>query len=216
MNKMLIIGNGPSTKDLLDIGFKNIPNNYDTFAMNSFYRFGYEIDWFPKYYAAYDSRVTPYHKKYLKEMMEKRPEIKNIFSYNGALTGVPRFKAIFPRMRNLTTGGASAWISIMMGYKEIALIGIDANYVDFIDESEKTKNGLVITKDPVNNPNYFYNKYQLKGDEYRRPNKSWHHDSWNNVKELADEKKVKIINCSDISEITLFEKSTLKKLFNIK
>lgn len=214
MNKnMLIIGNGPSSKELEKIGFNNIPEDFDTFGMNSFYRYGEKINWWPTYYAAYDSKVTPYHKKHLKKMMEEHNEIKKIFSYPGALGGVPRYESKMPNLKHLTTGGGAAWLAIQMGYEKIVMIGIDCNYIDFIDECEKYQDALRIKDNPKDNPNYFFNEYQLKGDQYRRPNKSWHHDSWKDVKDLANRKKIKIVNCSDISEITWFDKSTLQEEF---
>lgn len=210
---MLIIGNGPSTKILKDYGFKNIPENYDTFAMNSFYRYAKEIDWWPTYYAAFDTTVTPYHRQNFKEMMENHSEIKKFFSYSGSFVDIPRYQSKKPNLKSLTTGSAAAWISILMGYKKIILIGIDCNYIDYIDECEKYRNDLRIKENPKENPNYFFNEYQIKGDQYRIPNKFVHHNSWKEIKEIAYNKGVEIINISDISEISFFSKSTIEKEF---
>lgn len=211
MKTILLIGNGPSTKELKEIGFENIPKNIDTFGMNSLYRYCEQINWWPTYYAAYDSRVTPFHKQYFKNMMKNNSNIKNIFSY-GSLSDVDRYIRKIPPLKHLTTGGATAWLSMDMGYEKIILIGIDCNYIDYIDEAEGPGHAMYIRENPKNNPNYFFNEYQLKGDQYRRPNKSWHHDSWKDIKKINDKnKKIDIVNCSKISEITWFRNSELKK-----
>jgi len=208
----LLIGNGPSSKELLDFGFNNIPESIKTIGLNSFYKKIEEIEWYPNFYAAYDTRVTPFHKSNFKLMMEKY-NIERIFSYGNMLKGVPRSYNFRPSIKHITTGGAAAEILIRMGFKEIALIGIDCNYIDYIKESRvEPGEGLIIEKTPEHNPNYFFNTYQEQGDKYRRPNKSWHVKSWRDVSSLAKLNEVKVINCSKQSEIDFFKKEELKFL----
>lgn len=47
--KMLVIGNGPSTKALAEFGFQNLPDDVDTFGMRAAYRYFRKVGWWPKY-----------------------------------------------------------------------------------------------------------------------------------------------------------------------
>ena len=230
MNKTaLIIGNGPSTKELLELGLNNIPNEISTFASNSFYRISNKHNWWPDYYAAYDYNVTPFHKENLKHMMKNQNKIKAIYSYNNMLNGVDRFFTFNPpygnfankkekyMMNTITTGGMCAFIAMMKGFKKLILIGIDCNYVNEIKETEKlTDLKFRIKENPKNNPNYFSDLYQQKGDIYTIPNKHVHHENWNEIFHISKDMNVEIINCSEKSEIKCFPFSTLKSQLNIK
>jgi hypothetical protein len=215
----MIIGNGPSSKILYDYGFNNIPDKITTFGSNSLYRICEKANWWPDYYLAYDLIVTPFHKENFKKMMKEQKKIKAIFSYRGMLDGVDRFRTFNPpqipfqgryRMINLTTGGMAAFVAMSMGFKKLILIGVDCNYIDNIKESERLTNvKFHIKENPKNNPNYFFDDYQKKGDLYTIPNKLVHLRSWRDIETVAKSNNIEIVNCSDISEVTWFPKSTL-------
>ena len=220
----LIIGNGPSSKILHDYGFNNIPDDISTFGSNSLYRICEKVDWWPDYYFAYDLIVTPFHKPQFEKMMKEQNKIKAIYSYRDMLAGVERFKTFNPpylsnskgqyRIITVTTGGMAAFIAMSLGFKKLILIGVDCNYVNDINESERlTDIKFHIKEDPKNNPNYFSDDYQKKGDLYTIPNKSVHHRSWRDIEAVANTMGVEVVNCSDMSEITWFKNSTLETEF---
>lgn len=75
----------------------------------------------------------------------------------------------------ITTGSHAVRFCAFKGYKKVALLGIDLKYVEILPEAEATEGvGLVMTKTPESNPNYFFDSYQQKGDLYNIPNPSAH------------------------------------------
>jgi len=113
-----------------------------------------------------------------------------------------------------STGYIASLIGISLGFKEIILLGADCNYVELIKECKKTNEGeglsgikLTITETPKENPNYWFNDYQQKNDEYHVPNGiTAHMKGWLLLSEIANFRNVKITNCSEISKIPFFPK----------
>ena len=238
MKTAIILGNGPSLQKLLDFGLENIPKHIDTIGLNSFYRYSEKIKWYPTYIGSFDVRVTPYHfydmVKYVENSNVKKfvccdwaleyakadeeyythPKIHREKNQNGFN---PEW---YVDLNNMSCSGNAACKFLMKeGYTKIYLIGVDANYVDFIDGSKRDEGGgLIMDKTPEKNPNYFWDEYQVEGDEYNVPGKRGHILSWqetaHNVKKYKP--NIEIINLSDISEVQFFKFSTIEKEFKIK
>ena len=104
----------------------------------------------------------------------------------------------------ITTGAYSVRYAAFLGFPKIALIGIDLNYVELIDEAkEKDGIALVIKETPKYNPNYFFDDYQRVGDTYNIPNPSVHKGNLHleSFRVLRDDYynmqfPVRIINCN--------------------
>lgn len=119
----------------------------------------------------------------------------------------------------LTSGTNSVQIGIIKGYKEIILLGCDCNYVEIVDGAECIDNkGKVQINNNVNeNPNYWFNEYQQKGDQFNIPNTTgcqlpaWHRLN-NTIKELN--LNVNITNVNDNSNIKCFKSYTYDEYFN--
>ena len=75
------------------------------------------------------------------------------------------------------------------------------------------KNGKILfTKTPDHNPNYWFDYYFEKGDIINLPQReTFHSNWWPRLAQKAKENNVRIVNCSDISTLECFEKSTLEK-----
>ena len=103
-----------------------------------------------------------------------------------------------------TTGSHAALVGAELGYRRIQLMGIDANYVEKIDEA-KGKGGdvLEIGTTPQNNPNYFVKDYQLEGDKYTLPNPipDLHLNCWREVFEVLKANEVGVWNGSRKSRV---------------
>lgn len=239
---LLIIGNGPSTKNLDFSKLKNI----DTFMMNASYRKFDDINYSPTYFSCCDSKmIFSHYKKYL-DLIKKYP-IKEFYFTNHILQKIPNIKNyknvnivsnIPPhRMNNNVniidttdikkelfslndTGAYSTLIGCLKGYKRIYLIGCDLNYIEQIKESNKKINNknqefLQMEKTPEKNPNYWFDDYQQKGDIYNIPNgKEMHLPGWEAIKKYTDFYNIEIFNCSDISEIPYFKFYDIKKIYN--
>jgi len=105
-----------------------------------------------------------------------------------------------------------------MGYTKIILIGVECNYVEVVDGAKITKEGrLEMVKTPKDNPNYFFGNYQQKGDKFNLPRANiFHLPAWKSLSKFAAERNVEIVNCSQISKLECFRKSTLEKELTMK
>ena len=78
---MLIIGNGPSTKELAKYGFHNIPKNIDTFGMGLAYKYFSRVNWWPDYYICADKKVVKNKQVFLKSIVDDETlPVKKFFS----------------------------------------------------------------------------------------------------------------------------------------
>jgi len=101
---------------------------------------------------------------------------------------------------------------------------MDCNYVEFLPECIKLNDGtLKIIKQPLNNPNYFFNGYQEVGDIYNVPNTDRiHKQSWEDVRNLIilfnilRQKDIMVYNYNDNETLDhLFQRKSLDDLKNI-
>jgi hypothetical protein len=125
-------------------------------------------------------------------------------------------KSTFDKFYNIpSTGAAAVSMAIIMGYKNIILLGCDCNYTEFIKESKVTDaeiEELTVTKTPEKNENYWFDDYQQEGDIYTIPSGSSNHmKAWELAKKMSDYHNVRLVNCSQISKIECIPKSTFEK-----
>lgn len=156
---LILMGNGPS---LSDVDF-DLLGGYDTFGLNSAYRAYPRLNWWPTYHGCFDYRVTDNHKENFINLIEEG-KIKRHF-YIRDLSDNPRFTHInllpygstnktnnkeqdFKQFHDNGNSGANACsVGICLGYKKIILVGVDCNYVEFVDGSKKDgPGGLVMEK----------------------------------------------------------------------
>lgn len=227
-NTIVVIGNGPSMKkEYFDI-IKN--KGIDSIGMNSVYRYLKYINWWPTYYLGFDSKVTSSHKSEfiklindnnngIKEFIfyeENFPELKNN-SRVTLKTSPPKFKN--QHFSHVTTGSCAVRFAIEKGYKNIILIGIDCNYKEKVAERELQKGTwgtFKLLEDPKDNPNYFFDDYQQKGDIYNIPNAPYHKASWI---ELATQKaknklKVEIYQANPNFKVSGFKNVEFEKIID--
>jgi hypothetical protein len=223
---IIVMCNGPSLKE---VDFESL-NNYNTFGMNGAYRYYYKHNWWPRYFACFDNIVTQNHAAAYKKMIEDpNVPIERFFLLQGVTThpklSVLRlsptkytFSLDFNKFGNGgNTGANSCQSALCMGYKKIILLGADCNYVEVVDGAKEFKWNnkwpkLRMEKTPDKNPNYFFDDYQQEGDVYNFPQASiFHQPGWNALSEFAKANGIDIVNCSDISTLTCFRKSTLDK-----
>lgn len=122
----------------------------------------------------------------------------------------------FDNFYNVPSTGANAVnMSIIMGYKNIILLGCDCNYKEFLKEAKITNEEieeLTITETPDKNENYWFDDYQQKGDIFTIPGGPTNHmKAWETIKKVSDYHKVRLVNCSPISKIQCIPKSTFEK-----
>lgn len=223
------MGNGPSVKDVDFIKLKSL--NIDTFGLNAAYRIYEELNWYPTYFGCFDYIVTDSHKESFQELINNSPIqkfffIRNYFTgskfnycnlHGGNFMTNPLSKDLNIFYDNGNSGVNACQVAMILGYTKIILIGVDQNYTEVVEgATQDPRGGLVMESTPNSNPNYWFDDYQRKGDKYNLPQlNTYQKPAWESFSVKAKNKGIEIINCSPISTLDCFSKSTLKQeIFN--
>ena len=229
--EVCIFGNGRSLKDF---DFKKIDREkYDVIGCCMAFRHWNKIDWFPDIYVNVDTvvcqnpEVIEFIKQKkckfyvlsvaLKEVWKDYPKDGTIF-FLEELIQFPM--SSFKYIRNWCSGSACV-IASLDRYRKLHLFGFDCDYVEFIPECIQEEDGtLTIETTPTDNPNYFVDDYQQKGDRYNKPNgETIHMKSWEELSYIIDfinkmypEYKVDLTNYNSKKSISqYFTTKTVKK-----
>jgi len=203
----------------------------DTFGMNMAFRYYVENDWYPTYYGSFDYNTNDRNSQALIDLMSADNPIKRFFfirdfsrfgnfdrfthinlddskvGWNDKETSFNRFYSF----GNTGTNVCSA--AVCMGYNNIILLGADNTHEEFYKGSRRTTGNLrVMEETPDHNPCYWLDNYFRKGDVFNAPNKSVYHTPWwPKFAALAKQNNIRVVNCSGVSLLKCFEKSTLEK-----
>ena len=107
----------------------------------------------------------------------------------------------------ITTGSVSLIWAAMLGFTNIFLYGIDMVAVEIIPEATQIDpETLLLTEEPVSNPNYFIPNYLRKGETYFKPNitPQYHLKCWYIAKQYAYSRGVSVHNCNINSRLGIF------------
>jgi hypothetical protein len=236
---LFIMGNGPSLKEIMSDPEKlSILKNNHTFGLNAAYRAYEKFKFCPTYFGCFDHLVNDSHKIEFTKLAQAGNEIKHVFfvgnrdknqhMYPDSVYNSSKFikfkaykdynrKNTFTLSKNFAnfndagcSGANALQCGILMGYKKIALIGCDCNYIERIkgvkSYDPKMPHRLIVCKEGINhNPNYWFNEYQLPGDKFNLPNTNIYHlNGWKNIHDTCP-KDVMITNLSIISKIPFFD-----------
>lgn len=223
------MGNGPSLKD---VDFDML-DGFDTFGLNAAYRAYERMNWWPKYHGCFDYIVTDSHRENYINLIDNSP-IEKCFYIKDISKNTDNFqfvnllpygttskwncrKSDFAQFHDNGNSGANASsTAVCMGYKKIILLGVDCNYVEFVDGCVKDGTALQMEKTPDSNPNYWFDDYQQEGDKYNVPDGiKFHLPTWNMFAYRAAHSNVKVINCSPITTLRCFTRMTLKEALGI-
>lgn len=226
--RMLIIGNGPSARALVERGLHNLPDDVDTFGMGAAYRYFSQVNWWPTYYALADCKVVHSHREALTKLIHNPEVPTRRFYFARPLTESARFSEI----PHSSTGDFCFKKAVDLGYREIYLVGIEGDYVEEIAECrplsddefidlgfaelnlpEAWRKMLIITRTPEHNPNYFFDDYQMKGDVYSLPQSKWHRNAWARMELFARNHACNVFNLSPTSKVDVFAKFPLSTIF---
>ena len=226
---IVVMGNGPSLKD---VDFDML-SGVDTFGLNSAYRAYERMDWWPKFHGCFDYRVTENHRESFVNLIDNSP-IEKCFYIKDISDNQDKFQFInlmpfgttktwncqeshFVEFTDNGNSGANACsTAVCMGYKKIILLGVDCNYVEFVDGCVRDGPGLKMDKTPDKNPNYWFDDYQQKGDEYNIPDGlKFHLPTWNLFAYRAAHADIEVINCSPISNLRCFKRVNLKQALGL-
>ena len=222
---IVVMGNGPS---LADVDFADL-DGYDTFGLNSAYRAYERLNWYPTYHGCFDYRVTDNHKENFLNLIDNSPVKKCFYIRNlsdrdnfqyvnmvefGTTNKWNSSPADFVNFHDNGNSGANACsVAACLGYERIILLGVDCNYVEYVDGSEIDGSALRMKETPKENPNYWFDDYQQAGDEYNVPRgQDFHKPTWNMFAYRAAHANVEVVNCSPISTLRCFKTDTLENV----
>jgi hypothetical protein len=241
---LVILGNGPSLKYVMgNPEYRKILKTHDTFGLNAAYRAYDELDFWPTYHGCLDMIVVESHLPQYRTIL---PRLRMMFLLSEDhlgndiigfehpnLTKIrfdPQFRdsndkivsTSFTQFRNWQNSGCNCvQIGLMLGYKRIVLLGMDANYKEVLTEaavvrdSKYTWDHLQIDKEVGSNDNYWFSNYQQVGDKYNIPNASKYHlPAWNALG--LSEHKDKIINCTSDTRISTITRRSFEEVFEVR
>lgn len=222
--KLLIICNGPSTKNL-DWNFLNKnKDKLDTFCVNSSYRKFEEFNFYPTYFGCFDYIVGKHHEKEFQKLLDNKDNnIKGFYFLDNLKLRDEHKRLHLATIKNqcglyisnslknfnnwLNSGVNSLQIGCMLGYKEIYLIGVDGYKVKVLKEARShNKLRLKITDTPKNNPNYFCDDYQRKGDVYNHIGQDrFQKPGWELAGKITKKNDIKVFNMGNREYIKCFD-----------
>lgn len=215
---LFLLGNGPS---LAEIDLKAL-SAFPTLGMNAAYRFWRRIGWRPRYYACLDTVVGLSHREAIAELIAETGEKairrfilrENLVHALGDAARTDRvvnfdaLRAFRPMLRPnpITTGSHAALWAASEGYRKIVLLGIDGNYVERV-EGAKARDGIELEiVEEKENPNYFFEGYQQKGDRFNIPNPrpGLHVEAWEIAAAALRRENIAVVNGNPQSAVRFF------------
>ena len=229
--RIFILGNGPS---LNKIDFNKLIGEF-TFAVNRIYLIFERTPWRPTFYTINDWEVGPDNVKeinvlddaiikFIPKRFKGLFEGKNLYHYNSRHNIPPEKHFSYDLEKGAVLGGTVLTLPIQiayyMGFEEIYLIGVDANFtvLDTVSQSgtresiDGVKQFLKSTKD--DDPNHFDPRYFGK-------NKRWHHpemdvmiNGFTHCKEAVELKGRKIYNATIGGKLEVMKRVNFFDLFD--
>lgn len=212
------MGNGPSLAEVDFFSLKNV----DTFGLNLAFREFSRIDWAPTYFGSFDMNTAQRHSDELEKYISSEDRISKFFFPNKISSDnrVVRVrikkdpKLLATSFESFYTGGNSGidacQAGLIMGYKKLIIVGVDADYNEILAESKQIKGYLKIDKKIDKNPNYWFNDYQRVGDIYNQPKANiFHIPMWKRFADKVSNIGVDIVNCSSKSKVNCFRRGDL-------
>ena len=228
----VILCNGPS---LRGFDFAENMKGHVTFGMNLAYRHWDTINWYPTYYSCLDRVVGVAHLEDIGRLISNAESygIKGflvrhnvvealnlqhnslVFDFDRLLEADSAFfRGYWANTGSLTT----AWAA-KLGYRRLLLLGADASYSKYVPGAvHVNKLVLKLEAQPSDNPNYFIDDYQRKGDIYHVP--FWedpdfpHEDQllgWHMIRPQLHESHTVVVNANPDSRITAFPRCRLEE-----
>lgn len=225
---LFLIGSGPSIKEF-DL---SILKNCYTMSFNRSYIAFKDWGFEPTYFGGLDHVVNKDNKIKFKELI-KNSTIKKFFFpkdniadeyFHSNKTYIISVKEGEPSnpsfgfnkiLRVANSGLFGLQVALgLLGFKEVYLLGIDANYTDDVKGVEIV-NGEYISREDTD-INHFREDYYGKGTTYNKPgNMKWHYPAWKsfNAKFIkGNSEGFRVYNCSESSTLKFFEYKNFNKI----
>ena len=226
MERCFIIGNGPSLNrtDLSQL------KNEVTFAVNGFFLKTQELDWVPTFYVVEDHLVAEDRKlaidafkgptklfpAYLGYCFDASPD--TIFFNHQPRKSYPEGFDFSTDASNITYAGCTVTFTCMqlahyMGFKEIYLIGVDADYALPADVEQSKSYGVGVLDMKSDDPNHFHPDYFGKGYRWHDPQVDKMVMAYTEARRITEETGRPIRNAGVGGKLELFERVPFQTLF---
>ena len=224
--RCVIIGNGPS----LERTELNRLKNVDTFATNGFFLKLPELEWSPTYYVVEDHLVaedraeeinklrgfTKLFPATLRYVLEPDPD--TIFFDHRPRKSYPEgFDFSFGADENTYAGGTVTFtcmqLAAYLGYKEIILVGVDADYKIPTDATLSGGGHVKEIDMGSDDPNHFHPDYFGKGKRWHEPNVDIMLQAYEEAKRACDGRGVEIVNATRGGKLEVFPRVDYYSLF---
>ncbi len=224
-----VVGNAPS---LSTFDFDHLKSR-KWVGMNAAYRHWENSGIYPTHYACLDEVLGLSHASSICKLVDEseihgiekfllrqnlilsEPLLHNhekVYAYENVFSELP------DRVRNLVTTGSHAalWLA-SLGYMEIVLLGIDANYTETVETAKLTHGKKLEVFKSGLNPNYYFDGYQKPGDKFLPPNPipGVHTGAWKRVVQHLSyaSPHIKLLNGSPLSHVDSTEFIDIKAFF---
>lgn len=225
--RCFIIGNGPSLRHT-DL---SLLRDEVTFAMNGFFLKMPELDWQPTYYVVEDhlvaedraeeinalhgpTKLFPAHLRYILE-----PDEETIFFDHRKRVSFPLgFDFSFKADEHTYAGGTVTFtcmqLAAYLGFDEIYLIGVDADY-EIPKDAKLAGDGRVKELDMTSDdPNHFHPDYFGKGKRWHEPNVDIMLQAYEEARRACDARGIKIVNATAGGKLEVFPRTDYDDLFS--
>ena len=227
-DRCFIIGNGPS---LNRIDLSQLKNEV-TFAVNGFFLKTQELDWFPTFYVVEDHLVAEDRKlaidafkgptklfpAYLGYCFDASPD--TIFFNHQPRKSYPEGFDFSTDASNITYAGCTVTFTCMqlayyLGFKEIYLIGVDADYALPADVEQSKSYGVGVLDMKSDDPNHFHPDYFGKGYRWHDPQVDKMVLAYTEARRVTEQAGRPIRNAGVGGKLELFERVPFQTLFPV-
>ena len=224
--RCFIIGNGPS----LNKTDLSVLKDEVVFAVNGFFLKANELDWVPTFYVVEDHLVaedrrewinkfqgpTKLFPAYLGYCLEENDD--TIFFNHRPRKSYPRGFDFSTDASKVTYAGCTVTFTCLqlahyLGFKEIYLIGVDADYnlPKDLNTSDSYSVGVLDMKS--DDVNHFHPDYFGKGFRWHDPQVEKMIEAYGEARRVADESGRRIYNATVGGKLEVFERRSFKSLF---
>jgi hypothetical protein len=224
--RCFIIGNGPSLSrtDL------SLLKGEATFASNGFYLKMGELDWAPTYYVVEDHLVGEDRADALNALSGSTKLFPATLAYALSPTPDTIYFDHQPRKSypdgfdfsfdadQLTYGGGTVTFTCMqlaayLGFQEIYLIGVDADYAIPADAALSGPGTVKVIDMPSDDPNHFHPDYFGKGKRWHEPNVAVMLGAYVEARRATEARGISIVNATIGGKLEVFPRINYETLF---
>lgn len=224
--RCFVIGNGPS----LNKTDLSLLKDEVTFAVNGFFLKTAELDWKPTFYVVEDHLVAEDRAKwinafkgpiklfpaYLGYMFPEAPD--TIFYNHRPRKSYPHGFDFSKRADEITYTGCTVTFSMLqlayyLGFEEIYMIGVDADYAIPTDAKEGSAYSVGVIDMDSDDTNHFHPDYFGKGFRWHDPQVEKMVEAYQEARKVVDETNQRIYNATIGGQLEVFERRDYASLF---